>query len=449
MKLYNSLTNKIEEFKPISDVISIYSCGPTVYKDQHIGNITSFVYADTLHRALQYTYPRKKILHLVNFTDVDDKTIAAAKKFPDLRPKTSLKRLTRYVEKKVLEDFQLVGIDIDSIKFVRATEHIEQMQRLIKKLIDAGVAYVVDDGIYFSIENYKSSGKKYGQLVKVTAKSTGAARVNNDEYEKDQIHDFALWKAQKDDEPSWDFNLNDHKINGRPGWHVECSAMSTAYLGQPFDIHTGGVDLMFPHHENEIAQSTAATKETRLANIFFHSEHLLIEGGKMAKSKGNIYTLKDVIRKGYDPLAFRLFILQGHYKKQLNFSWAAMDAAQIRLNGMRNYVELSFQLDSKPINIDEILRPIKENLHTPKLLEKLDFSKENIGLPIKQIDKLLGLGLAEIKDAPNEIKSLIKKREEARKVAHYEDSDEIRRQLEKLKYSINDSPHGPIWQRIY
>lgn len=449
MKLYNSLTKKVEEFDPTGDEISVYSCGPTVYKPQTIGNISSFIYSDTLRRVLAQS-SKKKVHQVINFTDVDDKTIKESLlKYPDIKPNESLLKLTRIVEEQFLKDLTSVGVDLQAIQFVKATEHIKSMQTLIKKLVKSKIAYITDDGVYFSIEKYKAKGKKYGQLVEVTAESTGAARVDNDEYDKDQIHDFVLWKVKKVGEPSWNFKINGIKLDGRPGWHIECSAMSVEYLGQPFDIHTGGVDLKFPHHENEIAQSTAVSDSATFARFFFHNEHLLIDGERMGKSKNNFYTIKDLTDKGYDPLAFRMFVLQGHYQKQINFSWQALDGAASRLNNIRNYVEASMQIESKPISISEDIKELEDNLHTPKFLEKLDFDVDNPGIPIKKIDQLLGLSLSEIKDAPDEVKKLIVKRQTARSSDDFESADKIRSQLDKLGFKVKDSANGPIWQRIY
>ena len=283
LRLFNSLGKKIEVFKALKDkTVRIYTCGPTVYERAHIGNLASFIYADTLHRVLSSA--GYKVEHVMNITDVDDKTIAASRQeFPDDDPKEALKKLTGKYEKLFMKDLEAVGINTREIKFVRATDNVELMQKLIQKLLDAGIAYIADDGIYFSISKYQAAGKTYGQLVEVTADSTEESRINNDDYDKDNAHDFALWKKAKPDEPAWDFTVDGKDMAGRPGWHIECSAMSAHELGQPFDIHTGGVDLKFPHHENEIAQSTAADGDI-LASFFIHSEHLLVDDQKMSKS---------------------------------------------------------------------------------------------------------------------------------------------------------------------
>jgi len=451
LNLYNSLTNKIEEFVPEGDEVTIYSCGPTLYKNGHIGNLVSAIYADTLRRTIDFAFPDKKVKQVMNFTDIDDKTVReSTNKYPKLPPMERLLKLTEAIEKEVIDDYVSVGIDVDKIEFVRATKHIVGMQVLIKKLLKEEVAYKAEDGIYFSIEKHKANGKKYGQLVEITAESTGAQRIDNDEYDKEQVHDFALWKTANKDEPAWDFEIDGKNFSGRPGWHIECSVMSTGYLGQPFDVHSGGVDLKFPHHENEIAQSTGAGPEAVMAKFFFHSEHLLIDNKKMAKSEDNFYQLKDLSDKGFDPLAFRLFVLQGHYQRQLNFSWKALEASQFRLNTLRNLVELRFQIEqTKKSSIEETFRPILNNMHTPELLAKLDIVEEQVESYIELVDQILGLQFSKIEDAPQEVYELIEKRRVARSKDDYKSSDKIRDELKKKGYNLKDSADKTYWQRQY
>lgn len=392
MKVYNTLTKKKEEVKPLDGkTVRIYSCGPTVYDHIHIGNLASFIYADDLVKKL-----RKEgfeVKHVMNITDVDDKTIKKSQgKYPDLPPKEALKKLTEEYTSIFLEDMNKVGNSVDDMKFVKATENINEMQKLILRLYEAGIAYIENDGIYFSIEKYKKAGKKYGQLLKLTEGNTSKARIDNDEYEKDNVHDFALWKASKESEPSWDFEINGRNMPGRPGWHIECSAMSVKELGQPFDIHTGGVDLIFPHHENEIAQSTASGQEDKLANMFFHNEHLLIEGKKMSKSLNNFVTLKDIEDKGFNPMAFRLMVLQSDPHNQANFSWNILQAAQNR------YAKLA--------------------------------------------------GRDQSGELTSEQQDLFNKRESARDSKNWEEADQIREKLEKQGIGVNDTDGGSEWYRL-
>ena len=345
MKLYNSLTNQTEELKAINDEqVSIYTCGPTVYDHVHIGNLTSFIYADTLARTIRAKY---KVQHVMNITDVDDKTISRSQElYPKLSPKDALSKLSKDYEIKFKQDLVKLNINVDDYIFIRATESIELMQQLITKLLKSDFAYLSDDGIYFSIDKYRSSGKKYGKLVQLEfADDSSKSRINNDEYDKQTVHDFALWKFEKDGEPAWQYIIDGTDYPGRPGWHIECSAMSTSLLDQPFDIHTGGVDLKFPHHENEIAQSTTDTNADLLAKLFFHNEHLLINNQKMSKSLNNYFTLEDVIKQVSNPAAFRLLILQSNYKNRSDFSYENLNAADRRLVSYQNFSARRHQLN--------------------------------------------------------------------------------------------------------
>src|SRR5690606_32438694 len=317
-----------------------------------------------------------------------------------------------------LEDMKSVGNDIEALTFIRAADiaTIDGMRNLITKLYNEGFAYIADDGVYFSIEAYRASGKKYGQLVEITDESTSNQRIQNEEYDKESAHDFALWKLQKPGEPAWEFILDGHALTGRPGWHIECSVMSRIELGQPFDIHTGGIDLAFPHHENEIAQSTAGEKNPIYASIFVHNEHILVDGKKMAKSAQNFYTLNDLIEKGVDPLAFRLLVLQSHYRKPTNFNLVNAEAAHNRLQHWRSIAALRWQIsENKPefdnrINqsLTTLLTTLADDLNTPEALRVIDeiftyvedrplpqLSKSGLLNLVTTIDTLLGLRLAE------------------------------------------------------
>jgi cysteinyl-tRNA synthetase len=472
MKLYNSLTRQVAAFTPLHEgQIAIYSCGPTVYERAHIGNLASFIYADTLRRTLQAIYKDAKISHVMNITDVDDKTITSSQAaYPELEPMAALLKLTREYEKQFKKDLVTVGVDVGAITFVRATDFIPQMQSLIKELITAGIGYLTDDGVYFSIANYKAKGKTYGQLVEITAESTGAARVNNDEYDKDNIHDFALWKKQKPGEPAWDFDIDGHDLKGRPGWHIECSAMSVAQLGQPFDIHTGGVDLKFPHHENEIAQSTATSSEDTMAQLFFHSEHLLVDGKKMSKSLKNFYNLADITNKGFDPLAFRVLVLQAQYANQAHFSWENLTAASNRLQDIYAWADLRHQAtaESMPTELDELVGSTKtavldafsDDLNTPAALASLNNlmtymttipipgieGKHTDGI-LELIGSLLGLPLDARPDISSEQKQQLRDRQKLREAKDWQASDELRAKLAAQGIGIRDSDNGAIWYR--
>lgn len=468
MRLHNTRTHKVEEFQPLTDsTVRIYSCGPTVYNHAHIGNLSSYIYADILHRALAANGYQVK--HVMNFTDVDDKTIRDSKaKYPNDDPMERLKRFTEHYEMVFLNEMRSVGNDIDSIQFVKATDNIAGMHELIKRLLNQGIAYVADDGIYFSIAKYRQN-RVYGQLsnIEFTDGEAGQERINNDEYDKDHVHDFALWKRQKEGEPAWDFWIDDNtNIPGRPGWHIECSVMSTKNLGQPFDIHTGGVDLIFPHHENEIAQSTAGNQPELYANFFVHNEHLLVDGKKMSKSAHNFYTLPDLIERGFSSLDFRMLTLQSHYRSATNFSWDNLAASHNRRRNWRNIAELRWQSDDShdeqqleqvKVLLDSAKLALWEDLDTPEALKHIDqafdlFTPADINyqaleLLINQVDQLLGMKLldttADLSDGDYD---LISQRQEARANKDYAKSDLLRDELKSRGVNIKDGVQ-PIWSR--
>ncbi|MEO5627960.1 MAG: cysteine--tRNA ligase [Candidatus Saccharimonadales bacterium] len=464
MKLHNTLTKTTEPFKPLqTGLATIYSCGPTVYDHIHIGNLRAFIMADSLRRCLETNGYR--VQQVMNYTDVDDKTIARSQKdFPDDSPEEALKNLTRKYEDIFTQDMQLIGNDVKSVKFVRATESIEAMQQLIKQLYDAKFAYLADDGVYFSIQKYRDSGKKYGQLLKLDTKNTSESRINNDEYDKESVHDFALWKLHKGTEPGWEFELDGHSLFGRPGWHIECSAMSSTNLGQPFDIHTGGVDNIFPHHENEIAQSTAL--QDNYANYFVHNEHLLVDGRKMSKSLNNFFTLQDIEDKGFDPLIFRMLVLQAHYRSQLNFTWESLEAAQNRLQGYDAMTVQQWQTSKTADEInfkdieEEMKRRAADDMDTPQVLAALSNLTKAVdanGIATKQLDDfrsalatadaILGLNLLSQPDIDSEQKQLLKDRQKARDAKDWATTDAIRDKLLEDGIAVRDTPNGQIWSR--
>jgi cysteinyl-tRNA synthetase len=468
MKIYNTLltSRKLDGVTPLDNkTVRMYTCGPTVYDHAHIGNLSTYVYADTLHRAISLT--GYDVRHVMNYTDVDDKTIRRSREqYPDDEPHVALKKLTDHYIALFNHDMQSIGNDMGTIKFVRATDPttMDGMRSLITKLYKKGFAYIANDGVYFSIEAYRKSGKTYGQLLKITAQNTSEARIQNDEYDKESVHDFALWKKQKDGEPAWEFTLDGQDMTGRPGWHIECSVMSQQNLGQPFDIHTGAVDLIFPHHENEIAQSTALEKDPVMARIFVHNDHILVDGKKMAKSAHNFYTLEDVIKKGYDPLAFRLKILQSHYRSQVDFSWESLEAAQSLLQSLRAWADQKHQnaaqrgsAASEPYAeaLKQMLAAAQDDLSTPKALSVLAgiaSRGENDGVDEEKIqpflnltDRLFGLQLSDRPDITDDQKQLIAERERARDTKDWDKSDRLRDQLKEQSIQLRDTQHGPIW----
>ena len=466
MKLYNTLTHSVDNFAPLQDnTVRMYSCGPTVYNHAHIGNLSSYIYADTLRRTLKAIGYQVK--HVMNFTDVDDKTIRDSHmKYPDDEPMVALTKFTAHYERVFLDEMAQVGNSVDDVTFVKATDNIADIQQLIRKLLEQGDAYVADDGIYFSISEYRKT-HQYGQLSHIDFNATDRQRINNDEYDKDHAHDFALWKAQKEGEPAWDFTLPDgSNMPGRPGWHIECSVMSVKNLGQPFDIHTGGVDLIFPHHENEIAQSTAGNQPAEYANFFVHNEHLLVNGAKMSKSAHNFYTLPDLVERSFSPLDFRLLVLQSHYRSATNFSWKTLEAAKNRRRHWCNVAELRHQVSDNPSEeqIDKVSQLVEQaqdamenDLDTPNALKYFDeafdlFKPEQTDLGaldmlLTAIDQLLGLKLIETTpDIAPEDYELIDARQQARHAKDWTKSDQLRDELAKRGIQIKDGP-TPIWSR--
>jgi cysteinyl-tRNA synthetase len=322
LRLYNTMSAQIEEFQPLRDnQVRMYACGPTVYDYGHIGNFRSFIAVDMLQRFLRQS--GYQVRYVMNITDVDDKIIRNA-----ARDGVSVQQYTAKYEKAFVEDSAMVGIEQPIL--VRATEHILPMADFVAKLVEKGIAYRSDDGsYYFRIASFPA----YGKLSK---KDFGGmrdgARVDVDEYDKDSARDFALWKSPKPGEAFWETSIGP----GRPGWHLECSVMSMEELGESFDLHAGGEDLVFPHHENEIAQSESLTHKT-FARFWFHVRFLLVEGEKMSKSLGNFYTLRDLVLRGYKPSSIRYLLTSVPYRNQLNFTFDGLKQAEVSVERLRNF----------------------------------------------------------------------------------------------------------------
>lgn len=465
LKFHNTLTRKVESFQPSSAAITtMYSCGPTVYNYAHIGNLSAYIYSDILTRMIKLS-TGKPVKRVMNFTDVDDKTVRDSKlKYADMEPMLALASLTREYEEIFKKEMREIGNDISEVHFTRATEHIEGIKKQIEFLLDAKIAYKASDGIYFSLSEYQKT-RKYGQLLKI---SVGNSRIDNDEYDKDVAGDFALWKKQKGDEPAWEFTLAGEDFTGRPGWHIECSAMIKENLGQPIDVHTGSVDNIFPHHENEIAQSTAGQQPEKLANYFFHNEHLLVDGKKMSKSLGNFYKLSDVTDRGFSPLAFRLLVLQGHYRKTTNFTWGNLEAASNRLNKWKNVFELTYQTEDsrdeaqlERVNalVDQAIGAMMDDLNVAEALKYLDEAftlfagsdgVNHLALTALAVfcSRELGLSVVSLTDdITDEQKAKIAEREEARASQNWALADEIRNVLDQQGIVLDDAKGGVIWHR--
>ena len=458
VKLYNQLSRKKEVFKSLRPKkVGLYTCGPTVYNYAHIGNLRTYVFEDILRRTLEYS--GYKVKHVMNITDVEDKIIRDAKKAG--KP---IYEFTGPYEKAFYGDLKKLNIE-EAYRYPKATAHIPEMIKIISALLKKGLAYKADGSIYFDVSKFK----KYGRLsgVKSRELKTGA-RVDVDEYAKGEAEDFVLWKKAKAGEPWWRAPFGE----GRPGWHIECSAMSMKYLGPTFDIHAGAVDLIFPHHENEIAQSEGATGKP-FAKYFIEGEHLLVDGEKMSKSLGNVFNLRDIEAKGFDPLAFRYLVLTAHYRSKLNFTWKSLEAAQNALEKLREAVLALKKVlrqaqdgeqgrtTKQPVNQKafkqyrqkfEVL--ISDDLNTPAatalLWEVIKSEKINAETKYRLIysfDEVFGLGLKMLMpkklEIPEKIKKLAEEREMYRKEKMFKKSDELRKKIEALGWSIEDTPSGP------
>ncbi len=442
VNFYNTLTRKKEIFKPLKDkMVGLYTCGPTVYNYAHIGNLRTYIFEDILQKTLEYN--GYKVKRVMNITDVEDKIIRDSKK-----AKKTIVEFVKPYEKAFFEDLKKLNIK-PAYKYPKATKHIKDMIKIVELLLKKRLAYKAEGSIYFDISKFK----KYGRLSGVKARKLKiGARVDIDEYTKDDAEDFVLWKAVRFGEPSWPATFG----NGRPGWHIECSAMSMKYLGPTFDIHTGAVDLIFPHHENEIAQSEGATGR-KFVNYFVEGEHLLVDSEKMSKSLGNVYTLSDIKNRNIDPLAFRYLALTAHYRSKLNFTWKSLASAQNALEKLREEI-LIFKKTKQKIDIkvfkqysQKFKDYINNDLNTPEALallwevvksKKLD-TKIKYGI-ITDFDKVLGLNISKISKLkiPEEIQDLVEDREKYRQEKNFKKSDELRKKIENLGWLIEDTPQG-------
>ena len=449
VRLYNFLTRKKEVFRPLrKDWVGLYTCGPTVYNYAHIGNLRTYIFEDVLRRTMEYA--GYKIKHVMNITDVDDKTIRDSSAAGE-----SLKKFTEFYTKEFFKDLKSLNI-LPALEYPLATKHIPLMIKLIEKLLEKRLAYKIGGSVYFDVSKFKYYGK-LSRLKKRDLKI--GARVDTDEYAKKSGEDFVLWKAKKESEPFWDSPFG----KGRPGWHIECSAMSMKYLGASFDIHAGGVDLLFPHHENEIAQSQGATGK-KFAKYFLEGEHLLVDGKRMAKSAGNFFTLRGLEKKGFNPSAFRYLTLSAHYRSQLNFTWESLKAAENSLKRLQEFVLLLKAQEQANMRVfakfgaeaKAFQKAIFDDINTPKALAVLwnlvgDYNKNPqkhypraVLALLYSFDKILGLKLAEsrAKTAPKEVLGLAQKREIARKAKDFVKADEIREKIKKMGWQISDTEQG-------
>ena len=465
MEIFNTYSRQKEEFKPIeAGKVRMYTCGPTVYNYAHIGNLRTFIFYDVVKRAFELN--GYEVEHVMNLTDVDDKTIKGS-----LESKMSLKEYTEKYTKYFLEDLDKLNIDM-SIKFSKATDNIDEMQKIIVELLKKGHAYEAEDGIYFNVSKFKDYGKLSGMKV-----DGSYSRIKNDEYDKENLADFALWKYwdENDGNVYWEGKLK----KGRPGWHIECSAMSMKFLGKTIDVHCGAVDLIFPHHENEIAQSEAYTGE-KFVNYWLHGEHLLVNGQKMSKSLGNFYTLRDLEKQDFNPLSFRLMVLNTHYRNKLDFNFenlkkyekllAKVDLSIKSLNKVEKYDEKEdnySRLQTKE-RVDNELQKFKEaisndlNTHDSlqSFLSLLDLADEKVskGKIDKQEFSILSEAISNMNEflgvyldyeIPEEITALAEEREAKRREKKFSEADSIRERINEKGYFIADLKNGYVITRKY
>ncbi|HEY0384521.1 MAG TPA: cysteine--tRNA ligase [Pyrinomonadaceae bacterium] len=464
LRFHNTLSGQQEEFHPINEgEVRMYYCGPTVWDFGHIGNFRSAIAADLVRRYLRFKNYR--VTHVMNITDVEDRII----KLSQERGVTIDEYTAKYIE-ALWQDFDALGCLRPDI-VPRATRHIPEMVSLIEKLEARGHAYRSEGSIYYRI----SSFPEYGKLSKINfaGNIAGASeRVDTDKYEKEDARDFALWKmSAPEEEPAWDTEIG----RGRPGWHIECSAMSMKYLGETFDIHMGGIDLVFPHHENEIAQSEGATGK-QFAKYWVHFEHLKVDGESMSKSKGNYFTFRDIAAKGYSPVAVRYFLLSVPYRKQLNFTFEGLNAATKTVEGLRDFrarlkearveVGRSEQLSETARRAAEAFESgLDDDLNTSVALAALhNLSREvNTALAdhaVREDNKRELLALLDRfntvlnifdDDQPAmldaEVQALIEQRQEARRRRDFARADQIRDELSARGITLEDTKDGVRWKR--
>ncbi|MGH9325986.1 MAG: cysteine--tRNA ligase [Terriglobia bacterium] len=491
LRLYNTLTRQTEEFTPLeNNEVRIYTCGPTVYDYAHIGNYRTFVFQDVFRRYLEYCGFHVK--QVMNLTDVDDKTIRNAR-----AAGVSLRDYTQKYIEAFEVDRDLLRLEPPEI-MVRATDHVEDMVKLVETLERKGFAYRSEGSVYFRVADFKD----YGKLSKISLSGNRpGARVDADEYEKDDVRDFVLWKAAKSEEPSWQSSLGP----GRPGWHLECSAMAMKFLGETLDVHSGGSDLIFPHHENEIAQSEAATGKP-FARFWLHAEHLIVNGEKMSKSSGNFYTLRDLITQGHKPSAIRYLMASVPFTKPLNFTFDGLHQAQKSIERLRNFryrvTMEKFREGTNQATHDRAARAqrafeegLNNNLNTAEALAALfelvteentamdrgefrsgdrealldtlerwdrvfaviedqDFTKMQQHGVLRTSDEAAALESGAESAGPNgqmpgddEIEKLIARRNATRRGGNYAESDRIRKELMDAGIILEDTRAGTRWKR--
>jgi cysteinyl-tRNA synthetase len=481
LKLFNTLSRSIQEFAPLDPSgkkVGMYCCGPTVYDFAHIGNWRTFVFGDLVRRYLEFK--GYAVTHVMNITDVEDKIIKRVQE-----SKTSLREFTGKYETAFLEDLKTLNC-VRPQQMPRATEHVGEIIGLIEKLVARGIAYQAADGsVYFSIEKYRGCGCVYGRLLKLNFEEMRAGeRVRSDEYAKESVADFALWKARvpEDGDVFWPSPWGE----GRPGWHIECSAMSLKILGNSFDLHLGGEDLIFPHHEDEIAQSEGATGQP-FVKYWLHGAHLLVEGKKMSKSLGNFFTLRDLLAKGFTGREIRYLLLTAHYRETFNFTLEGLAGARTALARIDECLGKLREIASQPLTrppdtlsppggerdgargaskmISDFTTALDDDLNISaawgavfewirelnRRLAESSLTALEAGAALaawSQIDSVLGLGAPAETEAPSGIVALLDARQAARKAKDFKRADAIRDELKAKGWVIEDTQKGPKLKRI-
>ena len=465
LRFHNTLSRSVQEFVPLDPAgkkVGLYCCGPTVYDFAHIGNWRTFVFADLVRRTLEFG--GYDVRHVMNITDVEDKIIKRVRE-----TQTTLCEFTGKFEGAFLDDLKALGCRLPHLT-PRATEHIPEMLDLIGKLIERGVAYKAADGsVYFSIEKYRGCGCKYGQLVKLNFDEMRAGqRVASDEYDKESVADFALWKARVPDDGDvfWPSPWGE----GRPGWHIECSAMSIKALGTTFDLHLGGEDLAFPHHEDEIAQSEGATGKP-FVKYWMHGAHLMVEGKKMSKSLGNFFTLRDLVGKGFTGREVRYLLLTAHYRETFNFTLDGLAGARSALgridecvSKLRERGTASGTTDPSEL-INRFSAALADDLNisaawaavfdwvreTNKRLADNSMTAAEAGAALaawEKVDSVLGIGTRAEAEAPAEVQALAEERTAAKKAKDFKRADAIRDELKAKGWAVEDTPKGPKLKKL-
>jgi cysteinyl-tRNA synthetase len=460
MKLYNTLTKKVEQIVPLDEGrVKLFVCGPTVYDFVHVGNAKTYVQFDVLARVLRYS--GFDVFYLQNITDIDDKIILRAKE-----QRTSWDALRSKYEKEYMLDMKRLS-NTAVTSYARATDYIDDIIRQVQTLLDKGHAYKTEDGVYFEIATFPEYGKLSGRTE--VKEDDAETRVDQSE-QKRGWNDFCLWKFSKPGEPVWSAPFG----NGRPGWHIEDTAITEHHFGPQYDIHGGAVDLIFPHHEAEITQMESASGLKPFVKYWVHTGFLKVNDRRMGKSLGNFHTIREVLEKGYDPLALRLFMLQGHYRSPINFSWENLDAAQNRLKDIRGFADLRFQTitknpgnSTKPLQglafdraLADITSAVTNDLNTPEalaILGRLITDAEMSGIDssaqkaydkfLKNLDRLFGLNLLHSTDISPEQKQLLRDRQKAREAHEWTKADKLRDKLAQHGIDIRDTPIGPVWSR--